>query len=129
MPSRHVGAEKTAALCLANGQPQRLTAKGLLGTDIYVTLRSADGVRGDRHALENLLRHALEDASVHEGSGVTLVSVANNVLPSAPEDLATVLHFEAGRITCSAPARSPLRTTSSRISSGFLDVTVCVSAS
>ena len=58
----------------------RATASGYSARTVDVALAGADGVGGDRHALEHPVRVALQDAAVHERAGVALVGVADHVL-------------------------------------------------
>ena len=68
-------------------QPDRVAQAGdrerVLRAAVDVALGGVDRERGDRHALEDPERVALEDAAVHERAGVALVRVADDVLLGA----------------------------------------------
>jgi hypothetical protein len=71
---------KPCALGLADGGLQPLHRQRILGADIDVALVGADGIGGDGHALEHPMGVGLQDGAVHEGAGVALVGVADDVL-------------------------------------------------
>ena len=58
----------------------RRDGQRILGPDVDEALAGADRVGGDGHALQDAVRVALQDAAVHEGAGVALVGVADDVL-------------------------------------------------
>ena len=66
---------------------------GVLRPDVHVAPRSAHCVARYGHSFEHLLRAALEDAPVHERTGVALVRVADDELALGPAALATVCHL------------------------------------
>ena len=53
---------------------------GVLGTDVHVTLSSADGVTGDGHSLHQTVGVTLQNGTIHKRTGVALVGVTDNVL-------------------------------------------------
>ena len=59
---------------------QPLDRQRILGADVDVAVRRADGVGADDHPLEDAVRVALEQRAVHERAGVALVGVADHVL-------------------------------------------------
>ncbi len=94
----------------------------ILGADVDEPVRGADGVGGDDHALDHLVRNALQQGAVHERAGVALVGVADHVLLVARR-LAAEAPLHAGREARAAaaragrtraPRRSPPPATSSR---------------
>jgi hypothetical protein len=62
------------------GHTQALQGQRILGPAVDVALVGADGPRADHHALEHGVRVALQDATVHERAGVSLVGVTQDVL-------------------------------------------------
>ena len=59
---------------------RRRDGERVLGAHVDVALVRADGVAADEHALEHGVRVAVHDGGVHEGAGVALVAVADDVL-------------------------------------------------
>ena len=91
--SKMPGAEQTVLLCLADGHLQAADGQRVFGTNIDESLVRTDRVTRNRHSFEDCVRIAFEHASVHEGAGITFVTVANDKLCVHPTDLATVAHF------------------------------------
>ena len=79
-----VVAQEAVRLGLRDGDVQPLDRQRVLGAHVDVALRGADGVAGDDHALQHRVRIALQDRAVHEGAGVALVGVADDVLLRRP---------------------------------------------
>ena len=99
-----------------------LDGQRILGADVDVGLRGADGVGGDDHAFEQPVRVALDHGAVHERAGVAFVGVADQVLLVARR-LAGELPLLAGRETrrrrgragrSARPCRRPRRASCSR---------------
>ena len=59
---------------------QPLHGQGILGTDIDEHLTGPNGIGADEHALNEGVGVRLDDGPVHEGAGVALVGVADEVL-------------------------------------------------
>ena len=64
---------------LPYGVLQPLDRLRVLGPHVDVALLRADGVGADHHAFEHGMGVALEGAPVHEGAGVALVRVADDI--------------------------------------------------
>ena len=73
-------AEEAVLAGLVDGDLQAVDGEGVLGTNVNQTLGGTDGVAADGHGLDDAVGVALEDGTVHEGTGVALVGVADNVL-------------------------------------------------
>ena len=81
---REVAAEDVLAeqAELAHGRErgaQTPDGQRVLGPDVDVAVGGADGVGGDQHPLEDGVRIALDERAVHEGAGIALVGVADEV--------------------------------------------------
>ncbi len=98
----HVGAEEARALGLADRGLQTLHRQRIFGAYIDVSLVGADGVGGDRHALEHAMGVGLQDRPVHEGPGIALVGIADHVFLLG-RHLGHGRPLEAGRVAASAP--------------------------
>ncbi len=96
-----VVAEQAAPPCIAQCGLQARDRQRILGTHVDVALAGANGIGRDGHALNNPLRVALEHAAVHEGAGVALVAIADDVLQLAGR-LGHRAPLEAGRVTAAA---------------------------
>ena len=72
--------EEAVLAGLADGDFQTVDSQRILGTDVDETLGGADGVAADGHSLDDAVGVTLEDGTIHEGTGVTLVGVADDVL-------------------------------------------------
>ena len=94
-------------LRLADRRGQALDRQRVLGPDIDVAVVGTDRVAGDGHALQHLLGAALQDAAIHEGTGIALVTVADHVLPLGGIGLGHCGPFETGGITGAASAADP----------------------
>ena len=88
-------AQQAERLRLIQSGAQPLHGQRILRPHIDVALRGADGVAGDRHRLDDAVRIALQDASVHECAGIAFIGVAEHVLPWAL-GLPAELPFESG---------------------------------
>ena len=88
---------------LADCDLKTLDRDRVLCTDVDVALVRADRVTCDRHCLEDRMRVAFEDGTVHECAGVALVRVADDVLL---RDLIPCrkVPLHAGREACAASA-------------------------
>ena len=75
-----VVAQQAELLGLLDGDGEPVHGHGVLGADIDVALGRARGNARDDHALDDLVRVALHAGAVHEGAGVALVAVADDVL-------------------------------------------------
>ena len=69
---------------------QSLDGQRVFGADVDIALTGADRVGGDEHPFEDGVGVALDQGPVHEGSGVALVGVADEVALVAR-------HFPAGQ--------------------------------
>ncbi len=65
---------------LVDGELQPLHRQRVFGPQVDEALLRADGVGADGHALDEAVRVALQHRPVHEGPGVALVGVAEDVL-------------------------------------------------
>ena len=88
-------AQETVLAGLLDGILQTLDGQRVLGPQVDVALLRADGIGADGHALDEAVRVALQDRAVHEGAGVALVGVADDVLDVAL-GLAGELPLETG---------------------------------
>ena len=96
-------AEEAVFAGLLDGDLEAVDGEGIFGTDVDETLGGADGVAADGHSFDDAVGVTLEDGAVHEGAGVTLVGVADDVFlvglvfgAEAP--------FDAGGEACAATA-------------------------
>ena len=71
--------QQAQLLRLFDGNSEPVHGHGILGADIDVALGRARGNARDDHALDDLVRVALHAGAVHEGAGVALVAVADDV--------------------------------------------------
>ena len=96
-------AQQAVLAGLLDGVLQALDGERVLGAHVDVALVGADRIGADRHALDHRVRVAFEHGAVHEGTGVALVGVAEDVL-----DVGLLLlreaPLEAGRETGAAAA-------------------------
>ncbi len=74
------GTEPAGPLGLPDRGPQAGDGERVLRAAVDVALGGVDREGGDRHALEDAVGVALEDAAVHERPGVALVGIADDVL-------------------------------------------------
>ncbi|VTR70068.1 hypothetical protein DESC_780256 [Desulfosarcina cetonica] len=96
-------AENPQPLCLLDGAAQPLDGQGILGPHIDVAPGGAHGVAGDGHALDHPVGVALQNASVHERAGISLVGIADHVLDGLPR-LVDRRPLQAGGKSGPAPA-------------------------
>ena len=75
-----VVAEEAVFASLVDGYFQTLDGEGIFGADVDQTFAGTDGVAADGHSLDDAVGVALKDGTVHKGTGVTLVGVADDVL-------------------------------------------------
>ena len=87
-------AQEAALARLLDRLAQALDGERVLGADVDVSLPDADREGADRHPLDDAVGVALQDAAVHEGAGIALVAVAEDVL------------HVARRATCERPLDS-----------------------
>jgi len=78
--AQDVAAQEPLLAGPVDGRPQHPQRQGILGPDVDVALAGADGVAADDHPLQDGVGIRLHDAAVHEGAGVSLVAVADDVL-------------------------------------------------
>ena len=72
--------EQAQALGLLDGGFQVLDGQRVFGADVDEALLRAHGIAGDGHAFEHAVRVAFEHGAIHEGAGIALVGVADDVL-------------------------------------------------
>ena len=77
--AQDVVAQQTPILQLADGVSQTGNGHGILGTDVDVAVFSLDRIACDHHALDELEGVAFHDGAVHEGTGVALVAVTDDI--------------------------------------------------
>ena len=78
--TENVGAEETELPCLAQCDHRVLDRQRILTANVDDAMGSTDRNAGDHHALEDRVWVALEQAAIHVGAGVALVTVADHVL-------------------------------------------------
>ena len=91
---------------LGDGLLEPLDGQRILSADVDVGVGRADGVRREGHALQQAVGIALADGAIHEGAGIALIRVADQVLVGAGR-LAGELPFSAGgKAATAAPAQA-----------------------
>ena len=75
-----VGTEEAGALGLADGRLEPVHRQRVLGADVDEALVGPDRIGGDGHALQDPVGVGLQHGAVHEGPGVALVGIADDVL-------------------------------------------------
>ena len=78
--AQNVVPQQAQLLGLGNGGFQPGHGQGILGPDVDIALVAAGGQARDHHALQHGMGVALHNGAVHEGAGVALVAVADDVL-------------------------------------------------
>ena len=73
-------AEQTIFTSLLDGNLQAVNSERILSTDVNQTLVGVDAVTADGHCLNHRVGVTLHDGTVHECTGVALVSIADHVL-------------------------------------------------
>src|SRR4030065_372524 len=73
-----------------------LDGKGIFGTDIDVTLMGSEGITGNGHSFDYLMRRALKNDPVHEGARIAFISIADDIF-GMPLCLETFLPFPSCR--------------------------------
>ena len=73
-------AEKSSFSCLLKSYGESVNGNRILCTNVNEALVCADSVSGDSHSLDDSVRVALEDRSVHECARVALVGVTSDIL-------------------------------------------------
>jgi hypothetical protein len=99
--AEHVLAEEAALLGGGDSEPPLPHGQRVLDARIDEPLVRADGVRGDQQPFDHGVRVAVHDRRVHDGPGVALDAVADDLLDVAGRQ-ARELPFAAGRETCAA---------------------------
>ena len=80
-PAAHdVVADEAVGRGARDGLAQTLHRQRVFGANVDVGVFGADGVGGDHHAFQQLVRIALDQRAIHEGTRVTFVGVADQVL-------------------------------------------------
>src|SRR5665811_1912320 len=103
-----VVADEAPLFRLSQSDLEALDGQGVLGPNIHVALRRADGVAADGHALEDGVRIAFQDGTVHERARVALVAVADEVLLTVRSGrLRGEFPFQAGGEAGAAPPPEP----------------------
>ena len=77
---------------------------GVLGADVHITLRGADGIARDGHGFDDNVGVALQHAAVHKCAGVALVGVAAYIFLHIAAVARGKLPFAASGETCAAAA-------------------------
>ena len=95
-------AEETQFPCLVQGGLDTFHRQRVLGTNIYIAFGSSDSIASHNHALDDRMRVALYESTVHKCAGVTLIGVADNI-PGGACSVAAQLPFLPGRKTGAAP--------------------------
>ena len=72
-------AQQAQGAGLGDGGLQVLHGHRVLGADVDVALGGAHGVGGDAHAFQDGVGVALQDRAVHEGAGIALVAITDEV--------------------------------------------------
>ena len=101
--AEHIVAEPSSPVSDLDGSTHRGDRVRILGPDVDVAFRCADGVGRDRHALDEQERIAFHQHPVGEGPAVTFVGVAADEL----QFVGAVEHrlpLDAGREARTAPA-------------------------
>ena len=86
---------------LLDGNLQTVNGNGIFGTDINVTFIGTDGIAGNGHSLQDCVRVAFQNRTVHESSRVAFVGVTYNVLL-----VGCILSGEAPLKTCGESSAS-----------------------
>ncbi len=103
---KQVRPEQPAFLRLLYGVAHALYRQGVLGTHIDDTLVGFYGLGGDNHALDDGVRVALEQGTVHKGTRVTLVTIADNVFFVALRVQSELPFKPAGEAAAASAAQS-----------------------
>ena len=77
-------AQEIFSFCLTDGQLEPLHSQRIFGPYINVTIAGTDRISGDDHSLQHSMGRAFKNGSVHEGAGVALVGIANQVFFASP---------------------------------------------
>ncbi len=102
--AENVGPDETELAGLAEGDQRVLDRQRVLAANIDDAMSSADRDAGDQHPLEDRVRVALEEAAIHVGAGIALVTVADHVLgpvivAAGPRELPLLPGRETGSST------------------------------
>ena len=107
--AEQVGPKKASFLRGGDGDAETLHGERVLGPHVDVPLMRTDGVGGDEHALKDRMGIAVHDRRVHEGAGIALVAVADDVLHIARR-LARKVPFRArGKARATATAQAGVK--------------------
>ena len=102
---------------LANGLGDDPHGQGIFGAHVNDAAARPDGKAADDHALQDLVRVALQEGPVHVGSGVALVGVADHELLVAG-GVAGQAHFRPVGNPAPPRPRSPAAAISSMMAAG-----------
>ena len=91
---------------LLDGPTGVLHRQGVFEPAVDVTFRGADGIGGNDHAFDHLMRVAFHDRAVHVGSGVPFVGIADDVSGLSPSPPAG-FPLDAGGEAATAAAAKP----------------------
>ena len=72
-------AKPAAFFGLAHGALQTLRLGRVLTADVNISLAGADGITGDRHAFQKLLRLGVDEDAIFEHQRLRLVGVADDI--------------------------------------------------
>ena len=90
-------------LAMLDGFPDAPYGQGILGTDIEKSMVCTYGIGTDNHPLDHPVWVRFKEHPVHEGTGVTLITIAYHIFLLA---LVPCHQFplHAGRETCASPS-------------------------
>ena len=103
---QHVSAEKPSLLRLLQRQPQPFDGQRILRPDIHIPPAGTDHIGTNQHALDYGMGISLDDRTVHERAGISLVGVADNIFDVA-QCIPRHLPLEPRRKACAAPSLQP----------------------
>ncbi len=72
--------KQTDGLHVLDGVLDAVHGDRIFGADVEVAFAGAEGIAGDHHPFDDSVGVAFQDRAVHEGAGVALVAVADDVL-------------------------------------------------
>ena len=85
-----------------------LDGQGVLGADIDVAMLRPDRVGRDEHPFENQVGVSFEHASIHEGAGVSLIRITDDVFHVAPRAAGETPFLSRGKARAAAASQSRL---------------------
>ena len=103
---QNIVSQQAGIPALVDGVFQPLEREGILRPAVNVALAGPDRVGGDDHAFKDAERVAFENRPVHEGPGIALVGIADDVLLGADGVLGHA-PFLAGEEPRAAPSAKP----------------------